>query len=132
MNQILEWNRRTATWIKDPDGAFTTFWRILLRFPEVLAWQNLWAESRRQMYRDIYGVAKACNPDRKPRRRTLACRALVGRPLRGITTLRTRGRGGCRRRWLRRSHGPRRRSRNAAAKDEALAIVKRNNLEPAH
>lgn len=57
--QILEWNNKTARGDKDPDGAFTSFWRILLRYPEVLAWQNLWTESQRQMYRDIYGVAKA-------------------------------------------------------------------------
>lgn len=63
MNRILEWNQRTATGNTDSDGAFTAFWRILLRYPEVLAWQNLWTESQRQMYRDIYGVAKACNPE---------------------------------------------------------------------
>ncbi|MGN6126638.1 MAG: hypothetical protein ACTHON_08740 [Humibacter sp.] len=57
--QILEWNRKTASGDVDSDGAFTSFWRILLRHPEVLAWQNLWTESQRQMYRDIYGVAKA-------------------------------------------------------------------------
>lgn len=63
MNAILEWNNRASSGVKDPDGAFTAFWRILLRYPEVLAWQNLWTESQRQMYRDIYGVAKACNED---------------------------------------------------------------------
>lgn len=57
--QILEWNINSARGDKDTDGAFTSFWRILLRYPEVLAWQNLWTESQRQMYRDIYGVAKA-------------------------------------------------------------------------
>jgi len=57
--KILEWNGKTASGDVDSDGAFTSFWRILLRYPEVLAWQNLWTESQRQMYRDIYGVAKA-------------------------------------------------------------------------
>lgn len=56
--EILKWSARISAGSKDSDGAFTAFWRILLRFPEVLAWQNLWTESQRQMYRDIYGVAK--------------------------------------------------------------------------
>lgn len=63
MNEILAWNQRASSGTRDRDGAFTTFWRILLRFPEILAWQNLWTESQRQMYRDIYGVTKACNPE---------------------------------------------------------------------
>ena len=61
--ELLKWSRATASGNKDSDGAFTSFWRILLHHPEVLGWQNLWTESQRQMYRDIYGVAKACNFD---------------------------------------------------------------------
>jgi hypothetical protein len=45
------------------DGAFTSFWRLLLRYPELLAWQTLWTDSQHQLYRDVYGVAKACKPD---------------------------------------------------------------------
>src|SRR5665811_2254704 len=37
-------------------------WRILLEFPEVLAWQTLWTDGQHQLYRDVYGVAKASNP----------------------------------------------------------------------
>ena len=61
--ELLEWNRRVRADEKDRDGAFVTFWRILLNYPEVLAWQNLWTESQRQIYRDIYGVAKAVSPE---------------------------------------------------------------------
>ena len=61
--ELLKWSQATASGAKDSDGAFTSFWRILLHYPEVLAWQNLWTESQRQLYRDIYGVAKACNGD---------------------------------------------------------------------
>ncbi|MER7245573.1 hypothetical protein [Kribbella sp. NPDC000426] len=63
MQAVLAWNNKTSSGEKDPDGAFTSFWRILLRYPEVLAWQNLWTNSQRQMYADIYGVAKACKQD---------------------------------------------------------------------
>ena len=60
---LIEWNAKVAAGERPTDGAFVTFWRILLTYPEVLAWQTLWTESQRQMYRDIYGVAKACAPD---------------------------------------------------------------------
>jgi hypothetical protein len=59
--QLLDWNRRVTSGDRPSDGAFTSFWRLLLKFPEILAWQNLWTESQRNLYRDIYGVAKASN-----------------------------------------------------------------------
>ncbi|SDS24126.1 hypothetical protein [Microlunatus soli] len=59
--ELLEWNTKLQSGVRHADGAFSSFWRILLRFPEVLAWQNLWTESQRRLYRDIYGVAKASN-----------------------------------------------------------------------
>ena len=60
---LVDWNARIGAGERPADGAFVTFWRILLTYPEVLAWQTLWTESQRQIYRDIYGVAKACVPD---------------------------------------------------------------------
>jgi hypothetical protein len=60
---LVDWNTKVGAGERPADGAFVTFWRTLLRYPEVLAWQNLWTESQRQLYRDIYGVAKACAPD---------------------------------------------------------------------
>lgn len=59
--ELLAWNEKLQSGERPSDGAFTAFWRILLRYPEVLGWQNLWTESQRQLYRDIYGVAKAAN-----------------------------------------------------------------------
>lgn len=56
----LEWNESVAAGHRPRDGAFTSFWRLLLRYPELLAWQTLWTESQHQLYRDIYGLAKAC------------------------------------------------------------------------
>jgi hypothetical protein len=57
---LLDWNLRVGAGDKPADGAFVTFWRLLLQYPEILAWQTLWTDSQRQIYRDIYGVAKAC------------------------------------------------------------------------
>ncbi len=59
----LEWSERVAVGDLPSDGAFVGFWRLLLQYPEMLAWQTLWTDSQWQMYRDIYGVAKACRPE---------------------------------------------------------------------
>ena len=59
---LLEWNEKVGKGERPADGAFVAFWRILLHYPEILSWQTLWSESQRQLYRDIYGVAKACRP----------------------------------------------------------------------
>jgi hypothetical protein len=37
----------------------------LIRYPEVLAWQALWQQTRERMFHEIYGVAKALAPDRQ-------------------------------------------------------------------
>lgn len=59
---LVEWNGKVSAGERPTDGAFVTFWRTLLRYPEILAWQALWTESQRQIYRDIYGVGKASRP----------------------------------------------------------------------
>jgi len=48
---------------KNPrDGYFATFWRLLLQYPEVLAWENLWVTSRHEFQAAIYQRAKSANP----------------------------------------------------------------------
>jgi hypothetical protein len=47
------------------DGHFTTFWRLLLEFPELLAWEKLWSDSQLQLSRDIYGVVKDADPQKE-------------------------------------------------------------------
>jgi hypothetical protein len=44
------------------DGYFTTFWRLLLKYPEVLAWENLWVTSRHELQTAIYRKVKSVNP----------------------------------------------------------------------
>jgi hypothetical protein len=41
------------------DGAFVTFWRILVQHPEVLAWERLWNEGLNDTYRAMYKKAHA-------------------------------------------------------------------------
>jgi hypothetical protein len=44
------------------DGYFTEFWRLLLNYPEVLAWENLWTTSRHELQAAIYRKVKSINP----------------------------------------------------------------------
>lgn len=44
------------------DGAFVTFWRILVEHPEVLAWERLWNEGLRNTYRAMYRKAHEVAP----------------------------------------------------------------------
>jgi hypothetical protein len=41
------------------------FWRILLEYPEVLAWHMLWNDSYHEVRAEVYGTAKAIAP-KKP------------------------------------------------------------------
>lgn len=44
------------------DGFFTACWRLLLKYPEVLAWENLWVESRHEFQAALYRKVKSINP----------------------------------------------------------------------
>jgi hypothetical protein len=54
--------RNTRAGQRPRDGYFTEFWRLLLKYPEVLAWENLWASSRHELQAAIYGKVKSVNP----------------------------------------------------------------------
>ncbi len=44
------------------DGYFVEFWRLLLEYPELLAWEKLWTDSKHAIYADIYKAAKKSRP----------------------------------------------------------------------
>lgn len=44
------------------DGAFVTVWRLMLRYPELLAWEHLWHEGLRDLYRFLHDQVKAVRP----------------------------------------------------------------------
>jgi hypothetical protein len=46
------------------DGYFVTFWRILLEYPEVLAWHSLWNDSYHEVRSELYGTAKSIAPEK--------------------------------------------------------------------
>lgn len=47
---------------KPADGAFVTFWRLLVKYPEILAWERLWNEALHDTYRDMYRLAHDIAP----------------------------------------------------------------------
>lgn len=61
--EAVAWSAALARGERPADGAFVSFWRLLLRYPELLAWQQLWTDSQHQIYRDIYGTVKAYRPE---------------------------------------------------------------------
>lgn len=54
---------RAARAAKRPvDGYHVTLWRILLRHPEILAWEHAWHESLRETYHALYRKVKTVKP----------------------------------------------------------------------
>ncbi len=45
------------------DGYFVGFFRLLLQFPELLAWENLWERSREDLQAAIYKLVKSFRPE---------------------------------------------------------------------
>ena len=45
------------------DGYYVTFWRLLLRYPELAAWEMFWTDSLRETYAALYSKVKSINPN---------------------------------------------------------------------
>ncbi len=45
------------------DGYFVSFWRLLLEYPEILAWEKLWTDSKQGIYADVRQAAKKSRPE---------------------------------------------------------------------
>ncbi|HKS66367.1 MAG TPA: hypothetical protein VJR26_03960 [Candidatus Acidoferrales bacterium] len=43
-------------------GAFVSFWRLLLEYPELIAWQKFWFRSQEEVYALLYHTAKEIKP----------------------------------------------------------------------
>ena len=44
------------------DGYYVSVWRLMLRYPELLAWEMLWTDSLRETYAAIYNKVKSVKP----------------------------------------------------------------------
>jgi hypothetical protein len=47
---------------KPSDGAFVSFWRLLVKYPELLAWERLWNEALNDTYREMHALAHSIAP----------------------------------------------------------------------
>jgi hypothetical protein len=45
------------------DGYFVQFWRIMVDYPEILAWEKLWNDGKNSTYKGIYDTAKSVRPE---------------------------------------------------------------------
>lgn len=44
------------------DGYYVTFWRLLMRYPEILAWEQFWHDSLREVYAAMRDKARSIKP----------------------------------------------------------------------
>ena len=45
------------------DGYFVAYWRLLVQYPEILAWEKLWNDGQQSTYANIYHTAKSIRRD---------------------------------------------------------------------
>jgi hypothetical protein len=55
--------RDTRTSYRPRDGYFVSYWRLLLKYPEILAWERLWNDGQQSTYASIYELAKSIRRD---------------------------------------------------------------------
>jgi len=60
--QLARFVQAAETGIKPTDGYYVELWRLMLRYPELLAWENLWHDSLRETYQAIYNKVKSIRP----------------------------------------------------------------------
>jgi hypothetical protein len=56
------WVSQITTQPPPNDGSFVTLWRLLVEYPEIMAWQSFWFHNQEEMYGLIYGTVKEANP----------------------------------------------------------------------
>jgi hypothetical protein len=54
--------RSSAAGKRPVDGHYVTLWRILFRYPEILAWEQFWHDNLRETYSLIYKKVKSIKP----------------------------------------------------------------------
>src|SRR5215469_723562 len=61
--QLADFVRAGQKGTKPTDGYYVELWRLMLRYPELLAWENLWHDSLRETYQAIYTKVKSIKPN---------------------------------------------------------------------
>jgi hypothetical protein len=60
--ELEKFVRSTRSGTRPVDGYYVQFWRLLLRYPELAAWEMLWTDSLRDTYAAIYKTVKTAKP----------------------------------------------------------------------
>jgi hypothetical protein len=60
--ELEKFVRASRSGKRPSDGYFVQFWRILLRYPELAAWEMLFTDSLRENYAAIYKTVKTARP----------------------------------------------------------------------
>jgi len=55
--------RESREGARPADGYFVSYWRLLIKYPEILAWEKLWNDGQHSTYANIYRLAKSIRPD---------------------------------------------------------------------
>ena len=70
VQRAVEGYRKLASLVHDSravnrptDGYFVSYWRLLLEYPEILAWEKLWNDGQQATYANIYQLAKSVRRD---------------------------------------------------------------------
>jgi hypothetical protein len=63
LQSLQRWANMVQDGRRPADGCFVTFWRLLVDYPEILAWEKLWMDGQREIYGLMYGAVKSIRPD---------------------------------------------------------------------
>ena len=59
---LESWVRSCRGGQRPTDGYYVTLWRVLFRYPEILAWETMWNDSVHETYEAIYKLVKGIKP----------------------------------------------------------------------
>ena len=54
--------RQLASTTGNGSGSFVSLWRLLMEYPEIIAWENFWFRSQEEVYALLYQTVKKINP----------------------------------------------------------------------
>ena len=60
--ELEQFLRSAASGKRPVDGYYVTLWRTLLRYPEILAWEQFWHDNLRETYALLYQKIKSIRP----------------------------------------------------------------------
>ena len=60
--ELEKFVRMARKGVRPVDGYYVEFWRLLLRYPELAAWEMFWTDSLRETYAAIYKTIKTAKP----------------------------------------------------------------------